>query len=141
MSCPFFVKNADISVVLRDDLSFTFDDDLPEILSIDCQRRRGLVVELILFIQNVRLFLSAVQCCVFNAAVHAVRSAVLSVFLYWRSSLRADCLVIRHSASYHGSDRRLRQMTVLNGAYSSKISLMIFLQQFSISSALVYSNI
>jgi len=29
MSCTFFVKNADISVALRDDLTFTFDDDLP----------------------------------------------------------------------------------------------------------------
>jgi len=36
MSCTFFVKNADISVALRNDLSFTFDDDLPEILSMDC---------------------------------------------------------------------------------------------------------
>jgi len=65
---------------MTDDLSFTFDDDLPEILSIDCQRRRGLVVELILLIQNACLFLSAVRCCVFNAAVYAVRSAILSVF-------------------------------------------------------------
>jgi len=48
MSCTFFVKNADISVALMDDLSFTFDDNLPKILSIDCQIRRGLVAELIL---------------------------------------------------------------------------------------------
>jgi len=72
MSCTFFKKNADITVAFRDDLSFTFDDDLPDILSI--------VVELILFIQNAHLILSAVRCCVFNAAVNAVRSAVLSVF-------------------------------------------------------------
>jgi len=55
MSCTFFVK-MQTSVALRDGLSFTFDNDLPEIVSIDCQRRRGLVVELILFIQNARLF-------------------------------------------------------------------------------------
>jgi len=81
MSCTFFVKNADISVALRDDLSFTFDDDLPEILSIDFQRRRGLVGELILFIQNARLFLSAVRCCVFNAVVHAVHWCKIFTFV------------------------------------------------------------
>jgi len=66
MSCTFFVKNADISVALRDDLSFTFNDDLPEILLIDCQRRRGLVIELILFIASFsisRSMLRFQRCC------------------------------------------------------------------------------
>jgi len=38
LCCSFFVKNADTSVALRDDLSFTYDDDLPEIILIDCQK-------------------------------------------------------------------------------------------------------
>jgi len=97
MSCTFFVKNADISVASRDELSLTFD--LPEIMSIDCQRRRGLVVELILcrlsrmrafFCQPFDVAFSTLcsLCCkrsavlsVFNAAVHAVTLQVTITIL------------------------------------------------------------
>jgi len=78
MSCSFFVKNVDILVVLRDDLSFALDDDLPKMFSIDCQRRRQLVVELIFFIQECVIFsISCLMLCFqrrCSATVHSLKA-------------------------------------------------------------------
>ena len=67
-------KEEERSSADRVDSTFAFDDDRPEISSMDCHNERGFFVELILFTQNARFFFSASLCWFFSDDVHRERS-------------------------------------------------------------------